>query len=102
VLFGNGGHDNFDDEVKHRSVHSIKPVLVGEWFGIKILTSPEPCLECGANWMPFMPPPLPETVSLNFLLCSKLVRKCIVLSAVSNANIMLSDVLRAGHDGILP
>lgn len=41
----------------------FKPCLEGEWNGMKVFTTPEPCLDCELNWKEFVPNPLPETVS---------------------------------------
>ena len=40
----------------------LKPVLEGEWVGIKIYTSPKPCIQIATDYTPFLPVPFPETV----------------------------------------
>ena len=42
----------------------IKPQLEGEWRGIQIVHTPEPCLPGDTNWMPFLPTPFPDRVSI--------------------------------------
>jgi hypothetical protein len=44
----------------------VKPQLEGEWAGIRIVSTPEPCLPGRQNWSGFFPDPFPESVSIRF------------------------------------
>jgi hypothetical protein len=41
----------------------INPQLEGEWAGMRMVWSPEPCLPTPVNWQSFVPNPFPDTVS---------------------------------------
>ena len=63
-MFAQSDKDNFSlsSITVGEGIAIIKPVLEGEWAGIKIFTSPEPCLRIDTDWTPFLPAPFPETV----------------------------------------
>jgi len=42
----------------------VKPQLEGEWRGIQIVHTPEPCLPGDTNWRPFLSSPFPDRVSI--------------------------------------
>jgi len=65
VLFKREDHTNFNlsPVVVGGGIIVIKPQLEGEWAGMRVVWSPEPCLPNNANWEPFVPNPIPDTVS---------------------------------------
>jgi len=44
----------------------VKPQLEGEWRGLRLLHTAEPCLPGNVNWIPFLPIPFPDRVSIFF------------------------------------
>jgi hypothetical protein len=65
LLFGTGGKDNFSLSAISlgHGIVILKPCLEGEWVGMKVISTPEPCLSCEESWAPFIPSPFPELVS---------------------------------------
>ena len=45
----------------------VQPQMEGEWRDISVVRTPEPLLPCMGNYMPYMPSPLPESVSKFYL-----------------------------------
>ena len=51
----------------------VNPQLEGEWAGMRVLWTPEPCLRGPENWEKHIPSPLPESVSNTISKCFILV-----------------------------
>lgn len=64
VIFENGARETFamSTVVIGEGVMVVKPLLEGEWNGIRIFSTQEPCLSIVRKWKPFIPMPMPETV----------------------------------------
>lgn len=41
----------------------VKPQLEGVWIGMRVFSTPEPCLPGQPNWTAFVPQPFPDNVS---------------------------------------
>lgn len=66
LLFGAKDADNFKLSLNVRvglGIIILKPRLEGEWMGMKLVSTPEPCVIDVANWQHYIPESLPETVS---------------------------------------
>jgi hypothetical protein len=66
ILFANEEKTTF--ELSHvsvgRSLVIISPHLEGEWAGMRVLQSDDPCLPVALQWRPFFPTPMPSSVCI--------------------------------------
>jgi hypothetical protein len=65
LLFATNDKEKFalSEIVMGEGLIVIKPVLEGEWFGMRVLSSPEPSLTEVPSWDRYLPLPFPDTVS---------------------------------------
>ena len=47
-----------------KAITIVNPQLEGEWLGLRVIHSAEPCLPGDVEWEAFVPAPFPELVSL--------------------------------------
>ena len=64
LLFGQHDKDNFalSSIIIGQGIVVIKSSLEGEWVGMWVVLTPEPCISDEHNWHMHIPAPFPETV----------------------------------------